>query len=100
MAIWRFADFISQKQGGATICFIAERIGEESAVLLDPEGIRRYRKLNRRRGAKIPVRLNRTFGLYLRLIDKLLFIKDYLVDSFTDCRQARRRITAVIEQSR
>lgn len=72
----------------------------ESFFLLDLEGVRRYHKLSRRRRVKNLVQLNRTFGRYLRLIDKLVFIKNYLADSFTDRRQARRWITAVLEQSR
>jgi serine/threonine protein kinase len=72
----------------------------EAFFLLDLEGLRRYRKLNRRRRVKNLVQLNRTFGLYLRRSDKLFFIKNYLADSFTDRREARCWITAVLEQSR
>ena len=71
----------------------------DSFFLVDLEEFRRYRQLNRGRRVKNLVQLNRTFGRYLRLSDKLFFIKNYLADSFTDRRQARRWITAVIEQS-
>src|SRR5215475_8191143 len=40
--------------------------GGEQLYLLDLEGIRRYRKLNRRRQIKNLVQLNRTLGKYLR----------------------------------
>jgi serine/threonine protein kinase len=72
----------------------------ESVFLLDLEGIRRYRRLSWRRRIKNLVQLNRTLGLYLRRVDKCVFAKYYLSDCFSDRRQKRRWIGAVLERSR
>jgi hypothetical protein len=79
---------------------VAARAGEPPALfLLDLEGIRRYRRLNRRRRVKNLVQLNRTLGLYVRRLDKCLFLKYYLGDDFADRECARRWIADVLKGS-
>ena len=74
--------------------------GAEQFFLLDLEGIRRYRKLNRRRRIKNLVQLNRTLGKYLRAADKARFLKSYLGPAFTDRFEKRIRVGRVLNQSR
>jgi Lipopolysaccharide kinase (Kdo/WaaP) family len=73
-------------------------IGEQ-LYLLDLEGIRRYRKLNRRRQIKNLVQLNRTLGKYLRATDKLRFLESYLGPSFSDRIDKRDWVASVLRQS-
>src|SRR5918996_5641239 len=68
--------------------------------LLDLEGIRRYRKLNRRRKIKNLVQLNRTLGKYLRLADKVRFLRSYLDRSFFNRAEKRDWIARVLKQSK
>ena len=71
----------------------------EQFYLLDLEGIRRYRKLNRRRRIKNLVQLNRTLGKYLRATDKLRFLEGYLGPSFADRSEKGSWVSGVLEQS-
>ena len=73
--------------------------GDESFYLLDLEGIRRYRYLNRRRQFKNLVQLNRTMGRFLRRTDKLRWLKGYLGDIFMDRGERRKWIKKVLEES-
>jgi len=67
--------------------------------LLDLEGIRKYRILNRRRRIKNLVQLNRTMGTLLRASEKLYWLKVYLGKVFFDRRERRRWIKRVLEES-
>jgi hypothetical protein len=67
--------------------------------LLDLEGIRRYRKLNRRRRIKNLVQLHRTLGRYLRRPDKLQLLKGYLGPLFAHKTTKRGWVLAVLRQS-
>ena len=67
--------------------------------LLDLEGIRRYRKLNRRRRIKNLVQLNRTLGKYVRAADKLRFLEGYLGTAFSNRIDKRDWVTRVLRQS-
>jgi tRNA A-37 threonylcarbamoyl transferase component Bud32 len=71
----------------------------ESVFLLDLEGIRRYRKLNRRRKVKNLVQLNRTLGRYLRGSQKYVFFKCYRGPTFADRKETRRWLLQIINQS-
>ena len=71
----------------------------ERFYLLDLEGIRRYRKLNRRRQIKNLVQLNRTLGKYLRAADKLRFLEGYLGTAFSKRIDKRDWVTRVLRQS-
>ena len=73
--------------------------GGEQFYLLDLEGIRRYRKLNRRRQIKNLVQINRTLGKYLRVTDKLRFLESYLGPSFVDRIDKRDWVASVLSQS-
>jgi serine/threonine protein kinase len=73
--------------------------GSEHFYLLDLEGIRRYRKLNRRRQTKNLVQLNRTLGKYLREPEKLRFLKSYLGPSFSNRIDKRDWVVSVLRQS-
>lgn len=72
----------------------------EHFYLLDLEGVRRYRKLSRRRRIKNLVQLNRTLGKYLRATDKLRLLEGYLGVSFSNRNEKRRWVTQVLRQSR
>ena len=71
----------------------------EQFYLLDLEGIRRYRKLNRRRQIKNLVQINRTLGKYLRVTDKLRFLERYLGPSFSNRIDKRDWVASVRRQS-
>jgi tRNA A-37 threonylcarbamoyl transferase component Bud32 len=71
----------------------------ENFYLLDLEGIRRYRRLNRRRRVKNLVQLNRTLGQYLRMTDKLRFLAGYLGPLFPSRVHRRDWVADVIRQS-
>jgi tRNA A-37 threonylcarbamoyl transferase component Bud32 len=73
--------------------------GAEQFYLLDLEGIRRYRKLNRRRQIKNLVQINRTLGKYLRATDKLRFLESYLGPSFSNRIDKRDWVASVLRQS-
>lgn len=73
--------------------------GAENFYLLDLEGIRRFRKLDRRRQIKNLVQLNRTLGNYLRATDKLRFLEGYLGPSFSNRIEKRDWIARVLRQS-
>ena len=75
------------------------RTGSEQFFLLDLEGIRRYRRLNRRRRSKNLVQLNRTLGKYVRTTDKLRFLESYLGPSFSDRADKREWVAGVLRQS-
>jgi hypothetical protein len=67
--------------------------------LLDLEGIRRYRRLGRRRKIKNLVQLNRTLGKYVRLTDKARFLRSYLNGSLFSRTEKRDLISKVSKQS-
>jgi hypothetical protein len=67
--------------------------------LLDLEGIRKYGRLSQRRRIKNLVQLNRTFGRYLRRTDKMVFLKEYLAEAFSDRRQKRLWADRVLRRS-
>lgn len=71
----------------------------EHFYLLDLEGIRRYRKLSRRRRIKNLVQLNRTLGKYLRATDKLRLLESYL-GPLSNRNEKRHWVTQVLRQSR
>lgn len=71
----------------------------EHFYLLDLEGIRQYRKLNRRRQIKNLVQLNRTLGKYLRAANKLRFLEGYLGPTFSNRIDKRAWVTSVLRQS-
>jgi serine/threonine protein kinase len=71
----------------------------EHFYLLDLEGIRRYRELNRRRRIKNLVQLNRTLGKYLRRVDKVRLLKTYLGPSFSNRTDKRSTIARVLRKS-
>jgi tRNA A-37 threonylcarbamoyl transferase component Bud32 len=71
----------------------------ESIFLLDLEGIRRYRKLNRRRRIKNLVQLNRTLGRFLRRGEKYLFLKYYGEGQFADRTETARRAMEIDRRS-
>ena len=73
--------------------------GAEQFYLLDLEGIRRYRKLNRRRQIKNLVQINRTLGKYLRVTDKLRFLESYLGPSFSNRIDKRHWVASVRRRS-
>jgi serine/threonine protein kinase len=73
--------------------------GGEHFYLLDLEGIRRYRRLNRRRQTKNLVQLNRTLGKYLRATEKLRFLESYLGPSFSNRIDKRDWAVSVLRQS-
>jgi lipopolysaccharide kinase (Kdo/WaaP) family protein len=75
------------------------RTGSEQFFLLDLEGIRRYRRLNRRRRSKNLVQLNRTLGKYVRTTDKLRFLESYLGPPFSDRANKREWVAGVLRQS-
>jgi serine/threonine protein kinase len=72
---------------------------QESFYLLDLEGIRRYRHLKKRRRIKNLVQLNRTMGKFLRRVEKLYWLREYLKDAFLDERLKRKWISRVLKES-
>lgn len=68
--------------------------------LLDLEGVKQYRRLSPARRQKNLVQINRTLGSYLRVCDKLLFLKVYMERAYFDRRLRRQLIDAVARQSR
>lgn len=72
---------------------------EESFYLLDLEGIRKYRYLNRRRKIKNLVQLNRTMGRVLSRTEKLCWLKNYLGSVFSDRGEKIKWITRVLKES-
>jgi tRNA A-37 threonylcarbamoyl transferase component Bud32 len=84
----------------ANILVHSDPSGEvEHFYLLDLEGIRHYRNLNRRRQIKNLVQLNRTLGKYLRRVDKVRFLEAYLGPSFSNRIDKRGRIASVLRRS-
>ena len=83
----------------ANILVRPDSSGGEQLYLLDLEGIRRYRKLNRRRQIKNLVQLNRTLGKYLKATDKLRFLESYLGPSFSNRIGKRDWVASVLRQS-
>jgi UDP-glucose:(heptosyl)LPS alpha-1,3-glucosyltransferase len=74
--------------------------GAEHFYLLDLEGIRRHRNLNRRRRIKNLVQLNRTLGRYLRPADKIRFLEHYLGPSLSNPTDKRAWVARVLRQSK
>jgi tRNA A-37 threonylcarbamoyl transferase component Bud32 len=84
----------------ANILVHSDPSGEvEHFYLLDLEGIRHYRNLNRRRQIKNLVQLNRTLGKYLRRVDKVRFLEAYLGPSFSNRIDKRGRIASILRRS-
>jgi serine/threonine protein kinase len=73
--------------------------GAERFYLVDLEGIRRYRRLNRRRQVKNLVQLNLSLGAHLRTTDKLRFLASYLGPLFSNRIHKRTWVTSVTGQS-
>jgi tRNA A-37 threonylcarbamoyl transferase component Bud32 len=71
----------------------------ESFYLLDLEGVREFRQLSTRRKVKNLVQLNRTFGRFVRKIDKLFFLKCYLESTFHDREEKRKWIRNILQES-
>jgi serine/threonine protein kinase len=86
------------KDANILVCRDSRGDGEHF-YLLDLEGIRRYRKLNRRRRIKNLVQLHRTLGRYLRRPDKLRFLASYLGPLFSSKANKRAWVTDVLTQS-
>ncbi len=84
----------------ANILVVPSDNGEqESIVLLDLEGIRRYPKLKRRRKIKNLVQLNRTLGRYIRRSEKYLFLKYYVEENVADRIETRRWLVEINRRS-
>jgi serine/threonine protein kinase len=73
--------------------------GVERFYLVDLEGIRRYRRLNRRRQIKNLVQLNLSLGAYLRPTDKLRFLASYLGPLYASRIHKRNWVASVTGQS-
>jgi hypothetical protein len=73
--------------------------GTERFYLVDLEGIRRYRRLNRRRQVKNLVQLNLSLGAYLRPTDKLRFLVSYLGPLYSNRTHKRNWVARVTGQS-
>ncbi len=73
---------------------------KEAFFLLDLEGVRKYRHLNRRRRMKNLVQLNRTMGRFLDVPQKLFLLKSYLGDAFFDRNKKKRWIRDVLAESK
>lgn len=73
---------------------------DDSFYLLDLEGIRSYRHLNRRRQIKNLVQLNRTFGRFLRGSQKLYWLRGYLGKIFADRKERKQWIRQILSESR
>ena len=73
---------------------------DESFYLLDLEGIRSYRRLNRRRRIKNLVQLHRTFGKLLHGSRKLYWLRSYMGEIFRDRKERRQWIRQVLSESR
>jgi tRNA A-37 threonylcarbamoyl transferase component Bud32 len=71
-----------------------------SFFLLDLEGVRRYRSLSEKRTTKNLVQLNRTLGRYLSAAQKLMVLKNYLGDSFSNRRLRRKLVADVVRESK
>ena len=80
---------------------VGQEAGEETPrfYLLDVQGVRRYRKLSRRRRIKNIVQLYRTLGRYLRRPDQVRFLKSYLGPLFEQKKGKREWVTEVLRQS-
>jgi serine/threonine protein kinase len=72
---------------------------EERFYLVDLEGIRRSRRLTRRRQVKNLVQLNLSLGAYLRPTDKLRFLASYLGPLYTNRIHKRNWVASVTGQS-
>ena len=68
--------------------------------LLDFEGVKRYRRLSRKRIVKNLMQINRTLGRYLQRTDKLFFFKCYLGGLFSEAETKRRLIQTILNESR
>jgi tRNA A-37 threonylcarbamoyl transferase component Bud32 len=68
--------------------------------LLDLEGVRRCRRLTKRRRLKNLVQLYRTLGTHLSKPQQLSFLRNYLDVSFLDRKQKRAWIAAVLQWAR
>lgn len=73
--------------------------GAERFYLVDLEGIRRHRRLNRRRQVKNLVQLNLSLGAYLRPADKLRFLASYLGPLYSNRIHKRNWVASVTGQS-
>ncbi len=71
----------------------------EAFYLLDLEGVRQVRHLNRRRRIKNLVQLNRTMGKLLHGSQKLFALKSYLGDSFSDQKEKKNWVRQILAES-
>lgn len=83
----------------ANILVRAGQHHEEGFYLLDLEGIREYRYLNRRRQVKNLVQLNRTMGKFLRRSEKLFWLQGYLGPTFHDRKERRAWVERTLRVS-
>jgi serine/threonine protein kinase len=86
------------KDANILVCPGENRAGE-SFYLLDLEGIRSYRRLNRRRQVKNLVQLHRTMGRFLERNEGLYWLKVYLRDLFSDSGERRKWIGRILRES-
>jgi len=86
------------KDANILVCPRENQTGE-SFYLLDLEGIRSYRRLNRRRQVKNLVQLHRTMGRFLGRKERLYWLKVYLGDLFFDSEERRRWIGKILRES-
>lgn len=83
----------------ANILVRAGQSHEEGFYLLDLEGIRECRYLNRRRQVKNLVQLNRTMGRFLRRSEKLFWLQGYLGPTFYDRKERRAWVERTLRES-
>ena len=84
----------------ANILAVAEDSSKSVRLfLLDLEGVRRSTILSPARRMKNLVQLNRTFGGYLRRVEKLFFVKTYMGVNFAERQGKRGLIESVLSES-
>jgi hypothetical protein len=84
----------------ANILVRAGQSHEEGFYLLDLEGIREYRYLNRRRQVKNLVQLNRTMGKYLTRTERIHFLQVYLDQLYGQRWERRRWVATILKRSK
>jgi hypothetical protein len=87
------------KDANILVCPVDERV-DESFYLLDLEGIREYRYLNRRRQVKNLVQLNRTMGKYLTRTERIHFLQVYLDQLYGQRWERRRWVATILKRSK
>jgi serine/threonine protein kinase len=84
----------------ANILVDANPPGDEGFFLLDLEGVRLCRYVNRRRRVKNLVQLNRTLGKFLTRTEKVIFLIAYLGKIGADRLSKRRWVSAILRATR